>query len=202
MASSGTYFGTPALYGVMKPVELPEQDDRDVVHKQAGQMPTVGGLTAWIAVNAFGNILASRAAPSDHVMPSNLCRIDRDEHDAILQARAFAMETAIRHAHKLQRKKEDELHQQQIARQRAVHTMCRIYVGAIHYEIGESTVKAAFESFGPVRSVDMIYDLNTGRHKGFAFVEFETPEAANMAISDMQVNTPQTINSSYSLIIL
>ena len=30
MASSGTYFGTPALYGVMKKVELPEQDDREV----------------------------------------------------------------------------------------------------------------------------------------------------------------------------
>ena len=42
------------------------------------------------------------------------------------------------------------------------------------------------KSFGPVRSVDMIYDINTGRHKGFAFVEFETPEAANMAIQDMQ----------------
>ena len=95
--------------------------------------------------------------------------------------------TALKHARKLQAKKEEELHQQQIARQRAVHTMCRIYVGAIHYEIGESTVKAAFESFGPVRSVDMIYDINTGRHKGFAFVEFETPEAANLAIQDMQV---------------
>ena len=94
---------------------------------------------------------------------------------------------ALKHARKLQAKKEEELHQQQIARQRAVHTMCRIYVGAIHYEIGESTVKAAFESFGPVRSVDMIYDINTGRHKGFAFVEFETPEAANLAIQDMQV---------------
>lgn len=94
---------------------------------------------------------------------------------------------ALKHARKLQAKKDEELHQQQIARQRAVHTMCRIYVGAIHYEIGESTVKAAFESFGPVRSVDMIYDINTGRHKGFAFVEFETPEAANLAIQDMQV---------------
>jgi len=187
MASSGTYFGTPALYGVMKKVELPEQDDREVVHNEtAGEMPTVGGLTAWIAVNAFGSLLAGRSAPLDNVMPSNLTRIDRDEHDALLRARTFAMEIALKHARKLQAKKEEELHQQQIARQRAVHTMCRIYVGAIHYEIGESTVKAAFESFGPVRSVDMIYDINTGRHKGFAFVEFETPEAANLAIQDMQ----------------
>ena len=55
-------------------------------------MPTVGGLTAWIAVNAFGSLLAGRSAPLDNVMPSNLTRIDRDEHDALLRARTFAME--------------------------------------------------------------------------------------------------------------
>jgi len=48
------------------------------------------------------------------------------------------------------------------------------------------TILASFETFGPVRSVDMIYDINTGRHKGFAFVEFETPEAAHLACEDMQ----------------
>ena len=97
------------------------------------------------------------------------------------------VEVTLRHAIKKQRQKEEELANQQIARQRAVSLMCRIYVGAIHYEIGEATVKAAFESFGQVRSVDMIYDVATQRHKGFAFVEFETPEAAHLAIEDMQV---------------
>lgn len=186
MASSGTYFGTPALYGVMKKVEMPEVDDRSVDMAGVGEMPTIGGLQAWIAVNAFGTLLAGRAAPLDNVMPSNLSRIERDEHNALLKAKSFAMEVALRHTKYIQKKKDDELANQQIARQRAIATMCRIYVGAIHYEIGESTVKTAFESFGPVRSVDMIYDINTGRHKGFAFVEFETPEAANMAIQDMQ----------------
>ena len=52
----------------------------EVVHNEtAGEMPTVGGLTAWIAVNAFGSLLAGRSAPLDNVMPSNLTRIDRDE---------------------------------------------------------------------------------------------------------------------------
>jgi len=32
----------------------------------------------------------------------------------------------------------------------------------------------------------MIYDVATQRHKGFAFVEFETPEAAHLAVEDMQ----------------
>lgn len=186
-ASAGSYFGTPALYGLMKKVELPEADTRDVqLGDMAGDMPTVGGLSAWIAVNAFGEVLAGQGSGLDNVMPSNLTPVDRDEHAAILRAKKFAMEVSLRHALKKQRKKEEELQNQQIARQRAVSLMCRIYVGAIHYEIGEATVKAAFESFGAVRSVDMIYDVATQRHKGFAFVEFETPEAAHMAIEDMQ----------------
>ena len=42
----------------------------------------------------------------------------------------------------------------------------------------------------------MIYDVATQRHKGFAFVEFETPEAAHMAIEDMQVlNLPDKTDS-------
>ena len=57
------------------------------------------------------------------------------------------MEVALRHAKYIQKKKDDELANQQIARQRAIATMCRIYVGAIHYETGESTVKTAFEAF-------------------------------------------------------
>ena len=77
--------------------------------------------------------------------PSNLTRVERDEHHRILQAKRFAMEVALRHARHIQRKKEDELANQQIARQRAISLMCRIYVGAIHYEIGESTVKVSFK---------------------------------------------------------
>ena len=41
MASSGTYFGTPALYGVMKKVELPEQDDREVREPRTAHLWTV-----------------------------------------------------------------------------------------------------------------------------------------------------------------
>jgi hypothetical protein len=76
-------------------------------------------------------------------MPSNLTPIDRDEHSAVLKARKFAMEVSLQHAFKKMKLKDDELANQQIARQRAVTLMCRIYVGAIHYEIGEATVKVS-----------------------------------------------------------
>ncbi|CBY18091.1 unnamed protein product [Oikopleura dioica] len=186
-ASGATYFGQPALYGLMKKVELPEKDDRELKSSEtAGELPTVGGLSTWIAVNAFGEVLAGLAAPLDNVFPSNLTPISRQEHESILLARTFAMECSLQHAKKKQKEKEKALQMQQIARQRAVHLMCRIYVGAVNYEVGEATVKTSFETFGPVRSVDMIYDINTGRHKGFAFVEFETPEAAHLACEDMQ----------------
>ena len=36
--------------------------------------------------------------------------------------------------------------------------MCKIYVGSIYYEIGEQTIRHSFETFGPVRSIDMSYD--------------------------------------------
>ena len=51
---------------------------------------------------------------------------------------------------------------QQVQRQRAVSIMCKIYVGSIYYEIGEQTIKQSFETFGPVRSIDMSYDQSTG----------------------------------------
>ena len=47
---------------------------------------------------------------------------------------------------------------QQVQRQRAVSIMCKIYVGSIYYEIGETTIRQSFETFGPVRSIDMSYD--------------------------------------------
>ena len=95
-ASAGSYFGTPALYGLMKKVEMPEADNRDVdLGDSAGDMPTVGGLSAWIAVNAFGEVLAGQGAGLDNVTPSNLTPVDRDEHEAILCARKFAMEARV-----------------------------------------------------------------------------------------------------------
>lgn len=42
-ASGATYFGQPALYGLMKKVDLPERDERELKSAEtAGQLPTVG----------------------------------------------------------------------------------------------------------------------------------------------------------------
>merc|ERR1719394_1106934 len=80
-------------------------------------------------------------------------------------------------------------HQQQqtkyLQRQQAVAVMSRIYVGCINYDTREEEIKKAFVTFGPIRSITMSWDSMTGKHKGFAFVEFEEPEAAQLALDQM-----------------
>uniref|UniRef100_A0A8C6U8X6 Poly(U) binding splicing factor 60 n=1 Tax=Neogobius melanostomus TaxID=47308 RepID=A0A8C6U8X6_9GOBI len=70
-------------------------------------------------------------------------------------------------------------------RQRALAIMCRVYVGSIYYELGEDTIRQAFAPFGPIKSIDMSWDSVTMKHKGFAFVEYDVPEAAQLALDQM-----------------
>ena len=68
------------------------------------------------------------------------------------------MDIALRFAQRKQQEKNTKMAAQQLQRQRAVAIMCKIYVGSIYYEIGEATIRQSFETFGPVRSIDMSYD--------------------------------------------
>lgn len=61
----------------------------------------------------------------------------------------------------------------------------RIYVGSINFEIKEDTIKQAFIPFGPIKSVNLSWDPVTNKHKGFAFIEYEIPEAAQLALEQM-----------------
>jgi len=48
-----------------------------------------------------------------------------------------------------------------------------IYVGNLPWSVTEDEVRAAFEAFGEVTSVKLIEDRETGRPRGFGFVEME-----------------------------
>ena len=61
----------------------------------------------------------------------------------------------------------------------------RIYVGSINFEVKEDTIRQTFLPFGPIRSISMSWDPITQKHKGFAFVEYEMPEAAQLALEQM-----------------
>lgn len=61
----------------------------------------------------------------------------------------------------------------------------RLYVGSLHFNINEQMIKAIFEPFGIVDSVQLIYDSETGRSKGYGFLQFRDAEAARQAMDQM-----------------
>ena len=60
-----------------------------------------------------------------------------------------------------------------------------IYVGNLAYQVDEDELKKAFEAFGTVDSVRIITDRQTGRPKGFAFVEMPNSDEAQEAINKL-----------------
>nr|XP_058967640.1 RNA-binding protein 39-like isoform X3 [Pocillopora verrucosa] len=61
----------------------------------------------------------------------------------------------------------------------------RLYVGSLHFNITEQMIKAIFEPFGIVDSVQLIYDSETGRSKGYGFLQFRDADAARQAMDQM-----------------
>jgi cold-inducible RNA-binding protein len=53
----------------------------------------------------------------------------------------------------------------------------KIYVGNLSYQTTEGDLTNLFEQVGPVDSVNVITDRDTGRSKGFAFVEMSSEDA-------------------------
>ena len=57
-----------------------------------------------------------------------------------------------------------------------------LYVGNLSYDTTEDTLRTLFAEFGEVQSVNVITDRDTGRSKGFAFVEMASEQAAEASI--------------------
>ncbi len=53
----------------------------------------------------------------------------------------------------------------------------RLYVGNLPFSMTEADLRALFEAHGTVESVNVITDRETGRSRGFAFVEMEAGNA-------------------------
>jgi RNA recognition motif-containing protein len=60
-----------------------------------------------------------------------------------------------------------------------------IYVGNLAWSATESEVRKAFEAHGEVTSVKLIEDRETGRPRGFGFVEMSDDSAALAAIEEL-----------------
>jgi cold-inducible RNA-binding protein len=62
-------------------------------------------------------------------------------------------------------------------------SMKKLYVGNLPYNTTEEGLTASFSQHGNVTSVVLIKDRETGRQKGFGFVEFETASQAENALA-------------------
>jgi cold-inducible RNA-binding protein len=61
----------------------------------------------------------------------------------------------------------------------------KLYVGNLSYETTEQDLRQQFEAFGAVDSANIITDRDTGRSKGFAFVEMASKPEAEAAITGL-----------------
>ncbi|HRW08660.1 MAG TPA: RNA-binding protein, partial [Caldilineaceae bacterium] len=61
----------------------------------------------------------------------------------------------------------------------------KLYVGNLSYSVTEGELQSHFEKIGPVASATLITDRDSGRSKGFGFVEMETEAGAQEAIQKL-----------------
>lgn len=138
-----------------------------------------------------GPVLAGPGAmrsPSS-LLGLGLVKLTNEQQEMVTKAKKYAMEQSIKNV----LMKQTIAHQQQqmanlrnqVQRQQALALMCRVYVGSISFELKEDTIRQAFLPFGPIKSINMSWDPVTQKHKGFAFVEYELPEAAQLALDQM-----------------
>ena len=63
-----------------------------------------------------------------------------------------------------------------------------IYVGTIAWGVSEDELEDLFAQYGEVNSARIITDRESGRSKGFGFVEMATADSANAAIEALNGN--------------
>ena len=61
----------------------------------------------------------------------------------------------------------------------------KLYVGNLPYSMDDAGLQQEFSKFGSVSSAKVITDRETGRSKGFGFVEMDSDDEANSAIEKM-----------------
>ena len=76
----------------------------------------------------------------------------------------------------------------------------KLYVGNLGYGVTNDALEQLFAPFGTVRSAQVIQDRDTGRSKGFGFVEMDNDNAASQAISGLHdkehEGRPLTVNEA------
>lgn len=71
-----------------------------------------------------------------------------------------------------------------------------IYVSNLSFQVDDAALRQAFEAFGDVRKATVVKDRETGKSRGFGFVEMPDPETATRAITSLhgQLLMGRTVN--------
>ena len=76
----------------------------------------------------------------------------------------------------------------------------KLYVGNLGYSVSDNDLSKLFEPHGTVESAQVIMDRDTGRSKGFGFVEMKTEQEAQAAITALNGHDvggrPLTVNEA------
>jgi len=72
---------------------------------------------------------------------------------------------------------------EELAQETQVNT--KLYVGNLGYSVSSSDLTTMFSQYGGVESAQIIEDRDTGRSKGFGFVQMGTPNEAQAAIDGL-----------------
>ena len=76
----------------------------------------------------------------------------------------------------------------------------KLYVGNLNFRVSNEDLDSLFASYGQVRSAQVITDRDTGRSKGFGFVEMASDQEAQAAISALNGSEfqgrPLTVNEA------
>jgi RNA recognition motif-containing protein len=76
----------------------------------------------------------------------------------------------------------------------------KLYVGNLSYQVTSSDLEQLFNAYGEVRSAQVVQDRDTGRSKGFGFVEMSNDQAAQEAINALHEKDydgrPLTVNEA------
>lgn len=60
-----------------------------------------------------------------------------------------------------------------------------IFIGSLPFDVDDQELRGYFEEYGEVSTAKIIYDRDTGRSRGFGFVEMPDDEAAQKAIEEL-----------------
>jgi cold-inducible RNA-binding protein len=76
----------------------------------------------------------------------------------------------------------------------------KLYVGNVSFDVDNASLEGLFIPFGDVKSAEVIHDRDTGRSKGFGFVEMGDDNAAEQAIRGLNGTQhngrPLTVNEA------